>query len=89
VPGPKRIHGYYVYPFLLDQDFVARVDLKADRTHGVLRVNAAWLEPAYDSFDVATELAAELKIMAEWLGLEDVEVLPRGDLAPVLTAVRG
>jgi uncharacterized protein len=89
VPGPKRIHGYYVYPFLLDQDFVARVDLKADRTRGVLRVNAAWLEPAHDSFDVATELAAELKIMAEWLGLEDVEVLPRGDLAPALTAVRG
>jgi uncharacterized protein len=89
VPGPKRIHGYYVYPFLLDQDFVARVDLKADRTRGVLRVNAAWLEPAHDSFDVATELAAELKIMAEWLGLEDVEVLPRGDLASALTAVRG
>jgi len=89
VPGPKRIHGYYVYPFLLDQDFVARVDLKADRTRGVLRVNAAWLEPPHDSFDVATELASELKIMAEWLGLEDVEVLPRGDLAPALTAVRG
>jgi hypothetical protein len=89
VPGPKRIHGYYVYPFLLDQDFVARVDLKADRTRSVLRVNAAWLEPAHDPFDVATELAAELKIMAEWLGLEDVEVLPRGDLAPALIAVRG
>jgi uncharacterized protein YcaQ len=89
VPGPKRIHGYYVYPFLLDQDFVARVDLKADRARGVLRVNAAWLEPPHDSFDVATELGSELKIMAEWLGLEDVEVLPRGDLAPALTAVRG
>ena len=47
------------------------------------------LEVPPDSFDVATELASELKIMAEWLGLEDVEVLPRGDLAPALTAVRG
>jgi uncharacterized protein YcaQ len=84
VPGPKRIHGYYVYPFLLDDSFVARVDLKADRMRRVLRVNAAWIEPGYDSFDVATELASELKIMAEWLDLEAVEVLPRGDLAPAL-----
>ncbi|HEY6811082.1 MAG TPA: crosslink repair DNA glycosylase YcaQ family protein [Propionibacteriaceae bacterium] len=84
VPGPKRIHGYYVYPFLLDENFVARVDLKADRTRGVLRVNAAWIEHGYDPFDVATELASELKMMAEWLGLESVEVLRRGDLAPAL-----
>ena len=47
--------------------FVARVDLKADRARGVLRVNAAWIEHGCDSWDVATELASELKIMAEWL----------------------
>ncbi len=86
VPGPKRIHGYYVYPFLLGEDFVARVDLKADRSRGVLRVNAAWIEPGYDAFDVATELASELKIMAEWLGLGVIEIVPRGDLAPALAA---
>ena len=86
VPEPKRLHGYYVYPFLLDEDFVARVDLKADRARGVLRVNAAWIEPGCDSFDVATELASELKIMAEWLGLDAVEIVPRGDLAPALAA---
>ena len=86
VPEPKRIHGYYVYPFLLDESFVARVDLKADRSRGVLRVNAAWIEPGYDSVDVAAQLASELKVMAEWLGLEAVEVLPRGDLARALAA---
>ena len=84
VPEPKRVHGYYVYSFLLDEDLVARVDLKADRARGVLRVNAAWIEPGYDSVEVATELASELKIMAEWLGMEAVEILPRGDLAPAL-----
>jgi uncharacterized protein len=84
VPGPKRIHGYYVYPFLLGEEFLARVDLKADRSLGVLRVNAAWIEPGYEADDIATELALELKIMAEWLGLQAVEILPRGDLAPAL-----
>jgi uncharacterized protein YcaQ len=87
VPGPKRIYGYYVYPFLLGERFVARVDLKADRARGVLRVNAAWIEPGHDSWEVAPELAAELKIMAEWLDLQDVEILPRGDLAPALAGV--
>jgi uncharacterized protein YcaQ len=65
---------------------VARVDLKADRTRSVLRVNAAWIEPGYDPWEVATELASELKIMAEWLGLETLQILPRGDLAPALAA---
>jgi uncharacterized protein YcaQ len=83
-PEPKRVHGYYVYPLLLDERFVARVDLKADRARGVLRVNAAWIEPGCDSWEVATELASELKIMAEWLSLQAVEILPRGDLAPTL-----
>jgi uncharacterized protein len=86
VPGPKRIHGYYVYPFLLGEEFVARVDLKADRSRGVLLVNAAWIEPEQERDHVATQLRAELEVMAEWLGLSDVQILPRGDLALALAA---
>ncbi|MFD5824663.1 winged helix-turn-helix domain-containing protein [Lentzea sp. NPDC060358] len=81
VPEPKRVHGYYVFPFLLDGRLVGRVDLKADRAAGVLRVQSAWAEPGVDRGRVAVELAGELAHMAEWLGLEEVLVVQKGDLA--------
>lgn len=86
VPEPKRVYGYYVYVFLLDDRFRARVDLKADRAAGVLRVNSAWLEAGQEPHEVAEELAAELTTMAGWLGLSGLEVIPRGDLGPMLAA---
>jgi uncharacterized protein len=81
VPAPKRQFGYYVWPFMLDGRLVGRVDLKAERTRDALHVVGAFAEPEHDKSRVAKALAAELKTMASWLGLGDVTVGSKGDLA--------
>lgn len=116
VPEAKRVHGYYVLPFLRGERLAALVDLKADRRSGVLRVHAAHTPPpsadaAASAADragaltgrsgrpgaddgpaaVADDLATELRLLAGWLGLDDVVVggrdgSPRGSLAAVLTS---
>ncbi len=94
VPAAKRVWGYYVLPFLWGEQIEALVDLKADRAARVLLVQAAHRAPGAEGrsdVDVAVALAAELRLMASWLGLEDVRLGSDGVggtlMAPVQSAL--
>jgi uncharacterized protein YcaQ len=82
-PAEKRQYGYYVLPFLLGDTVVARADVKADRPAGVLRVLATFAEPGAPP-ETAAELLDEFRLLQAWLGLERMEVVPKGDLGPAL-----
>lgn len=88
-PAEKRTHGYYVLPFVLGERIVARLDLKADRQAQTLRVLAAHSEPDSDSGRTLEPLAAELLLLAHWLGLDRITIAARGDLASALRDLMG
>ena len=74
-PAAKRVHGYYVLPFLLGDQLVARVDLKADRQAGVLRVQAAHGEDGHrPAAGRRRARPTSSGCMADWLELDDVDV---------------
>ncbi|SDB06630.1 hypothetical protein SAMN03159382_00696 [Pseudomonas sp. NFACC23-1] len=73
-PVHKRVYGYYVLPFLHNERIAARVDLRAERALGRLAVHAVHEEePGLDEEGVQA-LAVNLRRMADWLGLERVQL---------------
>ncbi|MET4780864.1 crosslink repair DNA glycosylase YcaQ family protein [Glaciihabitans sp. UYNi722] len=87
-PAPKRIFGYYTLPLLIDDRLAGRVDLKSDRQNRVLRVQSAWTE-VDAAPETASRVAPVLREIATWQGLNDIEVMGRGDLAGAVAAELG
>jgi uncharacterized protein YcaQ len=84
VPEPKRKYGYYVLPMLLGDELVARFDLKSDRKSSSLLVRGSYLEPGKNAEAVAPAALVELHTLRAWLGLENLVVATRGNLANIL-----
>jgi len=73
VPEKLRRYGYYVFPMLYGEEFVGRVDLKADRAKSVLHAKQVHYEPGIDA-GIEPELRAELDRLARWLDLGEVKI---------------
>ena len=73
-PAPKRVYGYYVLPFLYRERLAARVDLRAERAQSRLAVHAVHLEPAGLDEEGLDALAGQLRALADWLGLADLQL---------------
>jgi uncharacterized protein YcaQ len=73
VPAAQRLWGYYVYPLLERDRFVGRIEIKADRSAGHLRVTQFWPEPGLSwSAGRYEKLAAELSRLARLIGVSDI-----------------
>jgi uncharacterized protein YcaQ len=85
VPESKRKWGYYVLPFRLGDEIVARVDLKADRQSGKLLVQAAHAESGIDQNKTIDALSDELHSLGEWLELDEIVVRPGNAFSKTLS----
>jgi uncharacterized protein YcaQ len=68
-PAAKRRFGYFALPILHGDRLVGKLDARADRKAGVLRVNAIH-EDVKHTKGVAKAVRAEIGDLASWLGLD-------------------
>lgn len=87
-PAPQRRYGYYSLPVLIGDDLVGRVDLKADRARSTLLVQSAWWEQGRPP-DAPARLAGQLRLAAQWQGLESLSVSQWGDATDDLAGELG
>ena len=71
-PAAKRRWGYWALPILDGDRLVGKLDAAADRTYGVLRVHAIHEDVPF-SRATAAAVRAEIRALADWLGLDAVQ----------------
>lgn len=86
VPAARRQYGYYSLPVLMDEQLVARVDLKADRKTRTLIVKSAHWERERPT-NARDRLVDAVRDAAEWRGLESITVEEWGDASAELRDV--
>lgn len=73
VPEAKRQYGYYVFPLLEKDRLIGRIDMKAHRKEGVLKIRKLWLHPRIRaSKGRLAAIDAELVRIARFVGVPDV-----------------
>ncbi len=70
-PAAKRRWGYFALPVLHGDRLVGKLDAKADRKAGVLRVHAIHEDFPWDP-ETGDAVEAEIQSLADWLGLDVV-----------------
>jgi uncharacterized protein len=67
-PAAKRRWGYFALPILHHDRLVGKLDAKADRKAGVLRVHAVHQDVRFTRA-ITADVDAEIEALAAWLGL--------------------
>ena len=72
-PAARRRWGYFALPVLSGDRLIGKLDARADRKAGVLRVHAVHEDQPFDPATAAA-VEAEITALADWLGLGVVPV---------------
>lgn len=75
VPQGKRVHGYFCLPILFGDQFVGRLDPKADRSNRKLQIRNLVIESSITEAEVfIRQLARKIKELAAFNGCETISI---------------
>ena len=74
VPEPKRIYGYFTLPILYGDQFVGRLDSKADRKTGTYIIKSLYIESTRLDSAFTTKLASAIIDFGNFNNCEDIVI---------------